>query len=114
MNATYVQRGEYIDYVPAADVNAGDVIVQGQLVGVSKLDIKSGELGAIATTGVFDIVKDSNAISLGALVYWDGEKATASADNGQTGEAKVEYVKIGKAIGAAAAGDASVRVLLNA
>lgn len=114
MNATYVQRGEYIDYIPTVDVHAGDVIVQGELVGVTKLDIKAGDLGAIATTGVFDIEKDANAITLGSLVYWNGEKATASTDNGQSGDAKASYVKIGKAIAASSAGDTSVRVLLNA
>ena len=114
MNATYVQRGEYIDYIPTADVHAGDVIVQGELVGVTKLDIKAGDLGAIATTGVFDIEKDANAITLGALVYWNGEKATSSTDNGQSGDAKASYVKIGKAIAEATANDTSVRVLLNA
>ena len=113
MKATYVQRGEYIDHVPAADVHAGDVIVQGKLAGITKLDIKAGELGAIATTGVFDIVKDAGEIPVGAIVHWNGEKATAAADNGGTGADKVEYAAIGKAVAPAAASDASVRVLLN-
>lgn len=114
MEATYVQRGEYIDFIPAADVNAGDVIVNGKLVGITKLDIKAGDLGAITTTGVFDVVKDTGAISLGALVYWNGEKATSSAGNGLTGDDNVEYVCIGKAIAAADSGDTRVRILLNA
>ena len=50
MNASYVQRGEYIDVVPENDVKAGDIVVRGRLVGVSKLDIKAGTLGALATT----------------------------------------------------------------
>ena len=57
MNASYVQRGEYIDVVPENDVKAGDIVVRGRLVGVSKLDIKAGTLGALATTGVYDVAK---------------------------------------------------------
>ena len=43
MKAVYVQRGEYIDIVPESKVNAGDVVVQGDLAGVSKLDIEAGK-----------------------------------------------------------------------
>ena len=116
MIATYVQRGEYIDLVPAADIHAGDVIVQGKFVAVSKLDIAAGKLGAIATSGVFDILKGSEAVSVGSPVYFnDADKvATASRDNGATGEDKVEYAYLGLAIASADAGEASVRVLLNA
>ena len=116
MIASYVQRGEYIDFVPVADVHAGDVIVQGKFVGVSKLDIAAGKLGAIATGGVFDLLKGNEAIAVGAPVYFNAadKVATASADNGATGDDKVEYAYLGLAIASAGAGDASVRVLLNA
>ena len=105
MKATYVQRGEYIDIVPESKVNAGDVVVQGDLAGVSKLDIKAGKLGAIATTGVYDVEKGNEAFAAGAKAYWDGGKATATAE-GNT--------RIGLAVQAAAASSPTVRILLNA
>ena len=105
MKATYVQRGEYIDIVPESKVNAGDVVVQGDLVGVSKLDIEAGKLGAIATTGVYDVEKGNEAFAAGAKAYWDGGKATATAE-GNT--------RIGLAVQAAAASSPTVRILLNA
>lgn len=105
MKATYVQRGEYIDIVPDSKVNAGDVVVQGDLAGVSKLDIEAGKLGAIATTGVYDVEKGSEAFAAGAKAYWDGEKATATAE-GNT--------RIGLAVQAADASSPTVRILLNA
>ncbi len=114
MKATYVQRGEYLDYVPENKVNAGDVVLFGALAAVSKLDIEAGKLGAVATTGVFDVVKDANAVARGAKVNWTGTEATASADNGETGDDKVEYAAIGVAVQAAEASDGTVRVLLNA
>ena len=52
MNARYVQRGDSIDYIPESDVAAGDIVKVGSLVGVAKLDIKAGELGALAVVGV--------------------------------------------------------------
>jgi predicted RecA/RadA family phage recombinase len=36
--ATYVQHGDSIDHTPGAAVAAGDVVVQGELVGMAKLD----------------------------------------------------------------------------
>lgn len=105
MKANYVQRGEYIDIVPESKVNAGDVVVQGDLVGISKLDIEASKLGAIATTGVYDVEKGNEAFAAGAKAYWDGGKATATAE-GNT--------RIGLAVQAADASSPTVRILLNA
>ena len=74
MIAIYKQRGESIDYTPAADVAAGDVVVQNDLVGIAKLDIKAGELGALATCGEFTLPKTAGAgegIAAGKKVYWN-------------------------------------------
>ena len=39
-NARFVQEGKAIDYTAgSAGVSAGDIVVQGGLVGVAKLDI---------------------------------------------------------------------------
>ena len=77
MKARYYQRGESIDYTPEADVSAGDVIRLGKLVGVAKLDIKAGELGALALTGVYEIAKDSaTEFTAGELVAYDGTAGT--------------------------------------
>ncbi len=106
--AVYVQEGESIDYTPGADVAAGEVIVQGELVGVAKLDIKSGRLGALAVAGVFDFAKATGvgtAIAVGANVYWDNAAnvaTTTSAGN----------KLLGKVVRAATDSDTTVRVRL--
>ena len=72
--AMFVQRGDSIDHTPAADVAAGDVVVQEDLVGIAKLDIKADALGALAVEGVFDFPKETGAgkaIPAGQKVYWD-------------------------------------------
>jgi predicted RecA/RadA family phage recombinase len=48
---TFVHDGEAIDYTPAADVAAGAVVVQGELVGVAKQPIAANKLGALGDCG---------------------------------------------------------------
>ena len=96
MNAKYIQKGDAVDYTPGADVSAGDVIVQGDLVGVAKLDIKTGKLGALALTGLFDFPKAAGtAIAAGARCYWDAAEGVAKGD-AEAGANKLA----GKAVGA--------------
>ena len=111
MGARFIQTGESIDYTPSADVAAGDVVVQGDLVGVAKLDIKSGKLGALAVSGVFDFDKETgqgSAIPAGSKVYWNAGDKWATADDA-SGANKL----IGKTILAAGDDDAKVRVRLS-
>lgn len=111
--ARYVQDEDIIDYTPTsggADVSAGDVVVQNDLVAIAKLDIPAGTLGALAVTGVFDIAKSTavgSAIAAGAKTYWDQANKQATANDG--GGAN-DY--IGKAVAAAADADETVRVRL--
>ena len=64
--ATFVHDGKSIDYTPGSDVAAGDVVVQGELVGVARTPIAASALGSLAVTGVFDFPKatgESTAIA---------------------------------------------------
>ena len=80
MKARYVQRGESIDFTPTADVAAGDVVKVGDLVGVAKLDIRSGELGALALVGVYEAMKIGLAeFAAGAPVAYDFENRIATS-----------------------------------
>jgi len=71
MYARFIHDGKSVDFLSESDVPAGSVIVQGSLVGVTKLDVKAGRLGVLAVVGVFDIEKGAVAIPLGSRVYWD-------------------------------------------
>jgi predicted RecA/RadA family phage recombinase len=109
--AVFAHAGAAIDYTPGADVAAGDVVVQGDLVGVARFDIKSGVLGALAVSGVFDFPKTagaSTAIAAGTAVYWDIADGVAQADS-ETGANKL----LGKTVAAAGDDDAAVRVRLS-
>ena len=65
MTAKYIQDGKAIEITAAGAIEAGDVVVLGNLVGVAKLDIQAGELGSLALEGVFDMRKLSNWSFLG-------------------------------------------------
>lgn len=108
--ASFVQRGDTIDYTPGANVAAGTVVVQNDLVGITTREIQAGELGAIAVEGVFDVAKEAGGgvtFAVGSLAYWDEINKVAVATDGG-GAHKL----LGKVVLAAADGDAKVRVRL--
>ena len=83
--ATFVQDGCAIDYTPGAAVAAGNVVVQGALIGVAKRPIAANELGALSVEGVFDFPKATgggSAVAAGVNVYWDvGHAASGRPDS---------------------------------
>ena len=109
--ATFIHDGNAIDYTPGADVAAGAVVVQGELIGVAKRPITANTLGSLAVAGVFDLPKatgESTAITAGADVYWDVAEQVAKTDS-ETGANK----KLGRTVAAAGDDDAVVPVRLS-
>jgi predicted RecA/RadA family phage recombinase len=107
--ATFVHDGKSIDHTPGGALAAGDVVVQGDLVGVTTRPLAAGELGALAVDGVFDFAKatgGATSIAIGAIVYWND--TTNQATTTATGNKK-----IGTVVRAAADADSSVRVRLS-
>jgi len=110
MIATFIQNGCSIDHTPAANVAAGDVVVQGELVGVAPRPINAGELGALSVEGVFSLPKATvagSAIAMGVNVFWDNVAKLATT-NAAAGANKL----IGKTILAAVDADATVHARL--
>ncbi|MDQ0315512.1 DUF2190 family protein [Amorphus orientalis] len=85
----YVQPGDVITVPASADIEAGDLVVIGSLVGVAAADAKSGNHVSLKTTGIFNMPKVSaQAWTIGAPIYWDGSVATTvSTDNDLIGVA---------------------------
>jgi len=117
---TYVQRGDILDYTPETDTPAGTPVKIGDLVGITKLDIKAGQLGAIALTGVYEAPKpEGEEIAAGAAVAYDPATGTVSAaqattggDSGAGGDAPAK-IPIGVAVADAPANALTVRFLLG-
>lgn len=55
MSATFIQNGDFLDYVPTVDVPQGAIVVLGNLVGIAHRAIPAGTLGSIALTGVYEL-----------------------------------------------------------
>lgn len=109
--AQFIQDGSYIDYTPGSAVAAGDVVVQGDLIGIAKGDIAANKPGALAVEGVYDVPKATGAsttISAGVNVYWDVAEQVAKTDS-ETGANKL----LGKTVAAAGDSAATVRVRLS-
>jgi predicted RecA/RadA family phage recombinase len=107
--ATFVQEGSAVDYTPSADVAAGDVVVQADLVGVAPRPIAANTLGALAVAGVFEFPKATGtgkAIAAGKKVYWD-------ATNKQATETSTNNTLLGKTVAAVGDSDTTVRVRLS-
>ena len=113
MKARFVQQGVTVDYVPVADVKAGDIVTINDLIGVSRYDIKAGELGALAVAPapVFEVEKGASvAFAYGAKVYWDTANAKV-ADAAGTG-----VILLGLCVSTAGslASDTAIRIRLLA
>jgi predicted RecA/RadA family phage recombinase len=107
--AVFVSEGGAIDYTPTTAVAAGDVVVQGELIGVAKTPIPANTPGALAVEGLFDLPKATGAgtaIAAGAEVFWDATNKLVTATAGTN-------KFLGKTVRAAADGDATVRVRLK-
>jgi predicted RecA/RadA family phage recombinase len=105
--ATFVSLGEKIDYTPVAATSAGTVVVQGDVLGIAMVDIAAGSLGALSVEGIWAIEKAAESIAIGDKVWWDAANSRVTKTKGTL------TVLAGKAVSAAASGDATVRVLLN-
>jgi len=111
--AAFVQDGRSIDYTPGSVVAAGQVVVQGAMIGVAKTPIAAGALGALAVRGIFDVVKANEQQAVGAALYWDadGNPYGGTAGTGCATTTAGGNTFIGFAQAAAGATDETVRVL---
>ena len=106
---TFVQEGRQIEFTPLVAVAAGQVVVNGDLVGISLGPVAANVQGSLAVDGVFDFPKQvgvGTAITLGTSLYWDvaNQRATSTAAGNKL---------IGKCTRAAADASTSVRIRLS-
>ena len=107
MKAKFIQDGLSIDITAGENgIAAGDIVINGTLIGVAKTDIAAGAVGAIATEGVYAVKKAASvAFTVGAKVYYNVEGGNATAAETDT--------LIGVATAAAGAGDEAVIVKIG-
>jgi len=109
--AVYLSPGDMIDHTPSAAVSAGEVVVQGDLLGVAPMAIAASAKGAIAVEGVFSVAKTTGtgeAFTAGAKVYFDATNNVAINT-----DASGTHKLLGKAVAAAADAATTVTVKLT-
>lgn len=103
----FIQPGDTITVPAPADVASGAGVLVGKLFGVASSDAKSGDPVEISRSGVYELAKTSaQAWTVGALIYFDGSKAT-------TADASGANPKIGYALAVAANPSATGIVVLS-
>lgn len=105
-NATYLQRGEALDYRNTTETTIphGTIVTIGTRIGVTGCDIPPDHLGTIHVCGVFRIKKTgTDAVKLGQALYFDGTGITTT----ESGDTAIE---VGYAAADAEATDETVLV----
>jgi predicted RecA/RadA family phage recombinase len=75
----WISEGNNIEITAVANINSGDVIVVGGLVGVAVTSASAGDQVAIRITGVVSLpITAGTAIPQGTLVYWDATNNVVS------------------------------------
>lgn len=96
-----------MNFTAGEDITAGQMILVTGVVGIAVTDVASGEVGLLATTGVFEVLKEgSDAPSQGQIMYYNATNKTATVTASSN---KV----IGYAWTAAGASDTLVHVRLS-
>jgi predicted RecA/RadA family phage recombinase len=105
----YVQPGSTITATaPAGGISSGVGLQVNNLFGVAAYSADAGAEVEIETVGVFDLAKDDAAFAIGDKVYWNPDNKEVTDTSSSTG-----FSRIGVAVKAAAAADATVRVRLD-
>ena len=86
MEAVFVQDGDQIDYTAKVNVAVGEVVVENELIGVTREPLVADQVGSLAVEGVFEVQKEAGvgeAFGFGDLVYWnDTTKFAVTTDGG--------------------------------
>ena len=100
--------GNLVTITAGAIYSAGDIVIQGDYVGVAVNDIANGAEGVIDPCGAFELAKTTGtAYTVGQRAYWDTATAKVVVVPG------ADTVFVGKVFVAAASGDALCIVYLT-
>lgn len=82
MTSRFIQNGNVLTMTAAGDVASGDVVIAGALAGVALGAAATGEKLDVALSGVFRVGKvATDALAVGAAVYWDAGSSLATSDD---------------------------------
>ena len=75
--------GWMVDYTPSAAVAAGEVVLQGEMIGIAPEPIAAGVKGALVISAVADFTKlTGDTLAVGVKAYWDDTLKIATSTVG--------------------------------
>lgn len=104
--------GSAIDYTPASNVAAGDVVTIGTIPMVAPSAIVANTQGTLYADGVWDLPKNADVFNAGDAVYWNASDTDLGSNTGAADNATGNLV--GVAVAAAANTATHVRTKLTA
>lgn len=111
LESIHRKDGQMVDYTPEAAITGGQVLqLPDGRAAVAKVDIAAGVLGAVAVSGLVDVLKAASIVILnGTGIWWDHSANTATCIP-QFGD---RDFYLGVAVGDVVAGATYIRVALN-
>jgi predicted RecA/RadA family phage recombinase len=78
---SFVKPGDTVTLTAAADIDSGDVVQVGQIVGIAANDALNGEPVEVIRRGVFrnQPKETGTAYTEGVLIHWNGTAFSAAA-----------------------------------
>jgi len=113
-NYNYKYAGAVFQHTATGAISTGDVVKMGQILGVARVNLASGETGSVATQGVFDVPKvDAAVITQGESLTWDSSvsKFDDNAASPATGDVTGPPAVAAESKGATT--DATIKVLFT-
>lgn len=113
MSNTFKQMGDRVPFTnnTGSKLNAGDVHIKGDIVGVVVADVADGNDGLLEVQNVHELPKDGNARNAGDDAIWDASAGqVVSPGASLDGSADLP---VGTIWEDAAAGDSNVKVLVS-
>jgi len=80
---TLIQKGDTIDFTAGADIESGDLVLNGSVVGVAITDAANGAAAIASVSGVHEVSKDADEVAIGVPLYYNASsgKLTTTADS---------------------------------
>ncbi len=105
--ATYIQKGDNIDYTATKAIVYMEVVPLASRIGVALEEIAKSETGTVTLTGVFELPAAAPlAIAVGDAVYWD-------STNSVINKTATDNIPAGIAVSAKASAGTTVRVRIG-
>lgn len=113
--SVFLTTGLKVDYTPSVAVAAGEVVVQGSLLGIAPNPIAANALGSLHVAGLVEFVKINGALTAGQAVYWDanGDPQGGTAGTGGITGTATGNIFAGYVAEAAGATDETVKVVMQ-